>query len=246
VADILLVHGAWQGPWCWDAFAGRLTDGGHDVRAVQLRGHDGRQGRIWHLLCGYVADVERAAARFTTPPIIVGHSMGGFVAQKYLERHAAPAGVLLASIPPGGTLGVTGRLLRRWPLAVLRVNATLNMRPFVGSGEMVRELLFGPDTPQATVDAFSARAQNESYPAFVDSMFVTRVAPRRITTPMLVLGARHDGIMTIDEVHRTAHHYGTEAEIYDMGHQMMLDVGWESVADRVAAWVAEHEPGVRL
>jgi pimeloyl-ACP methyl ester carboxylesterase len=236
VADILLVHGAWQGPWCWDEFAGRLIDGGHDVSAVQLRGHDGRPGRIWSLLRHYVHDVEQAAARFTAPPTIVGHSMGGFVAQKYLERHAAPAAVLLASLPPDGTLGVTGRILRRRPLAVLRVNATLSMRPFVESGEMVRELFFGPETPQATVDAFRARAQNESYPAYVESMFVTRARPRRVKTPVLVLGARHDGILTVDEVHRTASRYGTKAEIYDIGHQMMLDTGWESVADRVAAW----------
>jgi pimeloyl-ACP methyl ester carboxylesterase len=231
VADILLVHGAWQGPWCWDAFAGRLIDGGHDVSAVQLRGHDGRPGRIWHLLRDYVHDVEQAAARFTAPPTIVGHSTGGFVAQKYLERHAAPAAVLLASIPPGGTLGATGRMLRRRPLTVLRANATLSMRPFVDSSEIVRELFFGPETPQAIVDAFYARAQNESYPAYVDSMFFTRARPRRVQTPMLVLGARYDGILTLGEVHRTARRYGTKAEIYDMGHQMMLEVGWESVAD---------------
>lgn len=168
--------------------------------------------------------------------------MGGFVAQKYLERHAAPAAVLLASIPPGGTLGVTGRMLKRRPLAVLRVNATLSMRPFVDSGEMVGELFFGPETPPAIVDAFYARAQNESYPAYVDSMFVTRARPSRVKTPVLVLGARCDSIIAVDEVHRTARRYGTKAEIYDMGHQMMLDLGWESVADRVAAWVAECEP----
>lgn len=172
--------------------------------------------------------------------------MGGLVAQKYLERHAAPAAVLLASLPPGGTLGLTSRMLRRRPLAVLRANATLSMRPFVDSGEIVRELFFGPETPQAIVDAFYARAQNESYPAYIDSMFVTRARPHRVKTPVLVLGARYDGIFTVDEVHRTARHYGTKAEIYDMGHQMMLDTGWQSVADRVAAWVAAHESGLRL
>ena len=245
VADILLVHGAWQGPWCWDAFAGRLIDGGHDVRAVQLRGHDGRKGRIWHLLRDYVRDVEQAAAQFTAPPAIVGHSMGGFVAQKYLERHAAPAAVLLASIPPGGTLGVTGRMLRSRPLAVLRANATLSMHPLVDSNTIVGELFFGPDTPPTIVDAFYGRSQNESYPAYVDSMFVTRARPDRVQAPVLVLGARYDGIITVDEVQRTARRYGTEAEIFDMGHQMMLDVGWEGVADRVAAWAAEHEPDLR-
>ena len=34
MAGILLVHGAWHGPWCWERFARRLTDAGHDVRTV--------------------------------------------------------------------------------------------------------------------------------------------------------------------------------------------------------------------
>jgi hypothetical protein len=48
VTGLLLVHGAWHGPWCWDALADRLIRHGHQVRAVQLRGHDQPPGRIWH------------------------------------------------------------------------------------------------------------------------------------------------------------------------------------------------------
>jgi hypothetical protein len=44
VTDILLVHGAWDGPWCWDGFAARLGGHGHQVQAVRLRGH--RAGTI--------------------------------------------------------------------------------------------------------------------------------------------------------------------------------------------------------
>jgi pimeloyl-ACP methyl ester carboxylesterase len=46
--------------------------------------------------------VVAVAERLPTPPVVIGHSMGGFVVQKYLETHQAPAGVLLASIPPRG------------------------------------------------------------------------------------------------------------------------------------------------
>jgi alpha-beta hydrolase superfamily lysophospholipase len=37
-------------PACWEAFAQRLNEQDHDVRAVRLRGHGGRSGRIWHLV----------------------------------------------------------------------------------------------------------------------------------------------------------------------------------------------------
>ena len=42
---------------------------------------------------------------------LIGHSMGGLVVQKYLERHAAPLGILLASVPPTGVLATTLRPL---------------------------------------------------------------------------------------------------------------------------------------
>jgi len=62
--------------------------------------------------------------------------------------------------------------------------------------------------------------------------------PARIRTPMLVLGAELDRTFTVGEVRATARAYGVEAEIFDgMGHDLMLDVGWERVADRVGEWV---------
>ena len=36
--------------------------------------------------------------------ILVGHSMGGLVVQKYLEQNPAQGAALMASFPPQGTL----------------------------------------------------------------------------------------------------------------------------------------------
>ena len=77
MTGILLIHGAWHGPWCWDGFAARLAERGHDVRTVRLRGHDQSGERIWHRIHHYLEDVQRAAERFAEPPVLVGHSMGG-------------------------------------------------------------------------------------------------------------------------------------------------------------------------
>jgi pimeloyl-ACP methyl ester carboxylesterase len=236
---ILLVHGGLHGPWCWDAFAGRLSDHGHDVRAVQLRGHDQRPGRLWYRLGHYVEDVRRAAADFAEPPILVGHSMGGLLVQKYLERNPAPGAVLMASIPTGGIQGLLARLAWRHPLVSLRINATLSLRPLFGTPAMVRDMAFTPTTPQEVVDHCHVRIQDESYLALV-GMAVVWPRPRRVTCPVLVLGAEHDRFLTVGEVQRTAHAYRTTAEIFGgMGHHMMLDDGWEKVADRIDAWVRQ-------
>ena len=240
MSGVLLIHGGWHGPWCWDDFGHRLTERGHEVRAVRLRGHDRAPGRIWHRLHHYLDDVELAAAEFAEAPVLVGHSMGGLVAQKYLESNPAPGAVLMATIPPKGTMRALARLAVRHPLAFLKANLLLSLWPFVDTPAKVRELFFTADTPQAIVDDCEARLQNESYPAFLDLLLFALARPQRVQTPMLVLGAELDGILTVAEIHSTARAYGTAAEIYPgMGHDMMLDPGWPQVADRVDAWIRE-------
>jgi pimeloyl-ACP methyl ester carboxylesterase len=235
MSDILLIHGAWHGPWCWDAFAQRLTARGHQVRALQLRGHDQRPGRLWHRLSDYVEDVRRAAAESAQPPFLVGHSMGGLLVQKYLERHPAAGAVLMASLAVGSTIPAVIRLAARHPIPFLKAKLSWSLRPFIATTALVRDLFFTQSTPADIVNACAARLQDESFFAFLDLMFVT-TRPREVRAPVFVLGAELDAFLTIDEVVRTARAYGTEPEIVpDIGHDMMLDQGWQAVADRVGA-----------
>jgi len=68
MTGILLVHGAWHGPWCWENFVTHLSERGHEVRAVRLRGHDRPPAWIWHRVRHYVEDLRRAVAEFAKPP----------------------------------------------------------------------------------------------------------------------------------------------------------------------------------
>jgi pimeloyl-ACP methyl ester carboxylesterase len=239
VAGILLIHGAWHGPWCWDGFARRLAEHGHDVRAARLRGHDRSRGRLWHRFRDYLEDVGRAAAEFPEPPVLVGHSMGGLLAQQHLRRHPARGVVLLASLPPGSALPVAIRLSLRHPLPMLEATLRLRLAPLVATPALARALFFTAATPQTVVDACHVKLQDESYLAFLDVLAPSRPRPTRQRAPMLVLGASRDGIIAAAHVHRTARAYGTRAEIFDgMGHDMMLEPGWQRVADRIDAWVS--------
>jgi hypothetical protein len=59
-----------------------------------------------------------------------------------------------------------------------------------------------------------------------------------VTASLLVLGASDDGSRTDWEVSATARTYQTNAEFFlNMGHNMMLEPGWQAVAERIDNWL---------
>ena len=84
----------------------------------------------------------------------------------------------------------------------------------------------------------AARLQEESATALAGTMSAKGIEPGCIETPVLVLGAECDGGVSVDEVRATALAYRTEAEFFpNMGHDMMLEPGWQAVAERIDGWL---------
>jgi pimeloyl-ACP methyl ester carboxylesterase len=246
-APLLFVHGAWHGAWCWEKnFLPYFAEHGYEAHAPSLRAHGGndRKGLRWKRIDDYVDDVAEAVARLDRPPVLIGHSMGGLLVQRYLERGPAPAAILLASVPTGGIFGVMMRLAMRHPLLYLVANATWSVYPYVRTPELAREAFFSLDMPIEEATLLWKHLQEESYLAFLDMLLFRHARPRlaaRGGTPMLVLGATDDRIFTVSEVRRTAGAYGVEAEIFPrMAHDMMLESGWRGVADRIVGWLGER------
>lgn len=83
----VLVHGAWQAPYVWEAVEKNLTDKGNKVVVVQLPGH-GSDSTPAHTLSLYVYrdKVIEAIAAADGKVILVGHSMGGMVITHVAEQ----------------------------------------------------------------------------------------------------------------------------------------------------------------
>jgi alpha-beta hydrolase superfamily lysophospholipase len=111
-----------------------------------------------------------------------------------------------------------------------------------GTPEAVRERFFSAGTPESTVTYCAARVQDESRRVTLDALLLNLPRPARVTAPMLVMGAEHDDCFTTDEVRATASAYRTEAEIFPgIGHDMMLEPEWRSVAERIHAWIETRD-----
>jgi len=239
---VLFIHGAWHGAWCWEKFLPYFAAHGYEVHALSLRGHgnsDGREGIRWHSAArGYVEDVAGVIAGMPQPPVLIGHSMGGYVTQKYLETHHVPAGVLLASIPVSGILGMLLRFLRRRPWATLKTLFLLNPWYLVNSPELVKEGFFSEDFPNTEIERLFPYVQPESFLAALETTALALPHPKKVKTPLLVLAAENDRVFSMAEERATARAYHTEAIFFpNMAHDMMLEKDWQKVADKILEWL---------
>jgi alpha-beta hydrolase superfamily lysophospholipase len=233
----------WHGAWCWDEFfLPFFAENGYRAAALSLRGHGGSEGKITgNTIADYVSDVERVAKTFDAPPAVIGHSMGGFLTQKYLERNDAPAAVLLASNPHFGLFPTFLRLVVQRPLAAAKSLIQLRLRPMVETPEAARWALFSEDMPKKQALKYYKKLDDESFRMFLDLMGLNLARPKKVKTPLLILGAEKDNAIAPGQVHATARAYGLQAEIFpNMAHDMMLEKDWESVARRILDWLKER------
>ncbi len=96
-------------------------------------------------------------------------------------------------------------------------------------------------TPESIVLSCWERAGPESIRAAMTDPIFRRVRTVRVNTPMLVLGAMHDGFVSVRAVRATGRAYRTEPEFFDMGHNMMLEPGWADVAERIHTWLGSRD-----
>jgi pimeloyl-ACP methyl ester carboxylesterase len=243
---VLFVHAMFHGAWCWEEyFLPYFTQHHYVVHALSLRGHAGSEGRErlrWTSVADYVSDLTQVVNQLPSTPVLVGHSMGGMFIQKYLQFHQVPAAVLLASLSPKGLLPATLRAFRLHPLIFIKANLTLSTYPVVGTPERYKELFFSSDITEAKLATYFDRVQEESYRAYVEMILLGLHPPGPITnTPLLVLGGANDTAISPGEIEATARRHNTRAELFpNMAHAMMLESGWQAVADRILGWLSEQ------
>jgi pimeloyl-ACP methyl ester carboxylesterase len=83
----VLVHGAWQAPYVWDAVRSDLEKKGNKVVVVELPGHGSDNTPTYTLSLDVYRDkVVDAISKTEGKVILVGHSMGGMVITSVAEK----------------------------------------------------------------------------------------------------------------------------------------------------------------
>ncbi|MEJ5375440.1 MAG: alpha/beta hydrolase [bacterium] len=230
---ILMVHGVSHGWWAFESWLEFFAGFGWNCFSMSLRNHEGsftvpQREYLKLSLENYVQDVLQVLKWIDRPAILIGHSMGGIIAQMVSERVGLKALVLVASVGPG-QLGPTREALP-------------TDRPFMLSPKEAKEVWFHRIGDKEFKEFYS-RLVPESPSAMNDySLGRIRIQRQKINCPILVVGAQYDQTV-VHPFQRIADFYGCESLfVPEAGHDMMLEPVALDVALGINRWLLEKLP----
>ncbi|MCW1885048.1 alpha/beta hydrolase [Luteolibacter flavescens] len=255
---VIFIHGMFQNPKSWDAWVTYFDFLGYEVHAPAWPLHEGAPAdlraniprglgslnleRVYH----HYRDIVRASVE---QPVVIGHSLGGLVAQLLLAEGLVRAAVGIASVAPNKMLALDWGFLR---------NSASITNPFAGDEpyEMTPELFhknFANTLSREESDlAWDAYAVHESRQVLRDILGEQgEIDMERPHNPLLLIGAEKDEIIPASLVRRNAHAYQDARshheyrEFTGRGHFICGEPGWEEVATSVSNWLEGHLSAVR-
>jgi len=247
---IFMIHGMWGGPWHWENYKSVLEREGYRCITTTLRFHDAdpkaapdpRLGTT--SLLDYAGDLQQEIDRLGAKPIIIGHSMGGLLAQILGGRGLAKALVLLTPASPAGILAFTPSVIKSfWSVQTTWGFWRKPMRQTFDEAVYSMMHLLPPSERKEAYDKFvyeSGRAACEIGYWFFDAKKACRVDESKVTCPVLVVAGAEDRITPASVVRKVAKKYegvSTYKEFEDHAHWVLGEPGWQEVAGYVKDWL---------
>lgn len=244
---LLFLHGSFCGAWIWAAhFLPHFARAGYAGEAVSLRGHgasEGHQVLAEASLDDFLHDAMAAVDQMAAPPVVIGHSMGGAVAQFLAGQRRLAGLVLLASVPPSG-LGST--MLHMSAVAhdlLWQVGVLQTLGPQAVDPRVIHRAMFADGTPLALSRAFLPRLQDESRRVSMDLLGWRRPPLPDPPLPVLVAGGDADAFIPVSALREAAAYWDGRLTILPgVPHGLMLDPCWPRVARVMLDWLQDCFP----
>jgi len=195
-ATVVLVHGGAEHLGRYEHVATALTEAGFAVVGTDLRGHGRSEGRRGYLrtIESYLEDVDAAvAAAEPGPRFLLGHSMGGLVAIRWvLDAGRRCDGLVLSSPFFGFTANIP-----RTKLVAARILARVVPRLSLPAGLSGADVSRDPETQRAyETDALINRTANVRWLVAIEAAQAeVKARAGEIRVPLLCLYAGADRLV---------------------------------------------------
>lgn len=257
---VVFIHGAWLHALSWEAWAERFASRGflafapgwpgEATRARDARASPGPiAGLDLAALTDHYADIVRS---FDISPVIIGHSVGGLIAQHLIGADVGRAAVAIAAAP------INEVLLPRAAVPLGEHGRTVGEAPPVSlSPEIFHQVVANTMTREESDRLFERYAMPAPSRLLTDlgcacaarSPFAVADTGNATRGPLLLVSGQEDRLVP-DSVTRSVYkQYGDSTAVTDLkqfadrAHSLVIDGGWRFVADYVLGWLEER--GVR-
>lgn len=245
-SEILISHGFGEHCGRYGALTDHLVGHNYSVTAYDHRGHglsDGLPGHV-ESFNEYDEDLAKVIATVrsrseTRPLFLIGHSMGGLIALRYLERRTGALSGAIISAP----LIEVAVAVPAHKLMIARVGARMNPRFRLDNAINPADLSRDPEVGRAyAVDPLVNRKVSTKWFAEATKAML-EVAERadQITTPVLVMHGTEDRLASVDATRRVFERIGAsdkELVIYSgFYHELFNEPEKQEVFERVTEWL---------
>lgn len=261
MTNVVFIHGLWVSHTAWQPWIDHFVAQGHHAIAPAWPGEHAsvaatredpaaQAGFGIDELTDYFATILED---FDTPPVVIGHSFGGLIAQKLLGDNRAAAAIAIDPAPVKGVKPLPIAQLRSAfpvlgnPLNRGRAQALTQAQWRYAFGNALTdnesEALWDQwSIPSPGKPLFQAAAANfaPNSPAKVDIANQSR-------GPLLITAGTADHtvpFVSAKAAHKLYSKSGAVTDFHEFdgrGHSLTIDHGWRDVADTSLAWMAHRQ-----
>ncbi|MBU0546869.1 alpha/beta hydrolase [Patescibacteria group bacterium] len=247
---IVMIHGMGESAWCWDNYKEFFEKKGYNCITPTLRWHDIDSKDTPNPAIGttslldYVSDLEKEIDKLDEQPILIGHSMGGLLAQILAERRSVKALILLSPASPYGVLDLKMSILRS--LSPFFRKFAFWKKPIKQDFKAISYSMLNLCPDEEKIRIFdklvfeSGQALSEIGFWFFDPKKAAKINGDKVNCPIMFIVGEEDRITPVSIVRKIAEKYKTVSDFKvfpNHAHWLIGEPGWEKITEYIYDWI---------